>query len=274
LTLVYACIAPHGSEIVPRLAGKKAGAFTPTRDGMKQLAAGLRTAAPGTVVVASPHNLRLKEHIGIVTSENSSGVVAEGGGKISVKAKCDKDFAEKLLGAAEARGLPVVGANYGTNQGPLSDLPMDFGTLIPLWFFLGSRPKPKVVIVTPSRETPPSMNVEFGRVLGALAHSQETKIAFVASADQAHTHMKSGPYGFSETAEVYDRAVLDAVERNRLGELTNIPQDTIEAAKPDSFWQMIMLHGVIDGRGMKPHLYSYQVPTYYGMMCVGYSRGR
>lgn len=78
MTLVYACIAPHGGELIPALAGKQLGLFSPTRAGMRVLAARMRNARPETIVVATPHNLRLQKHIGVVMSENSSGKVAEG----------------------------------------------------------------------------------------------------------------------------------------------------------------------------------------------------
>ncbi len=73
MPLVYACIAPHGGEIVPALAGDKLRLFAPTRRGMRTLAHQMKEARPDTIVIASPHNLRLPRHIDVVLSENSSG---------------------------------------------------------------------------------------------------------------------------------------------------------------------------------------------------------
>jgi len=38
LGVVFACIAPHGSEAIPELAGDMFEAFAETRQGMQQLA--------------------------------------------------------------------------------------------------------------------------------------------------------------------------------------------------------------------------------------------
>jgi len=177
-----------------------------------------------------------------------------------------------IIGEAERRGLPVVGANYGAMEGPMSDLAMDWGTLIPLWFFLrANKLKSKVLIVTPSRGIPLEQNHEFGKCIASVAEGSRRRVVFVASSDQAHAHRKDGPYGFDERAKLYDRSVLEAVEGGRLSSVMRIDPDLVEAAKPDSLWQLAMLAGILDVVQMRGRLVSYQVPTYYGMLCAGYS---
>ena len=271
MALVYACIAPHGGEIVPALAGRQLGAFAPTRKGMRKIAAQMAEASPDSIVLASPHNLRLHRHIGVVLSENSSGRIAEGRKSVSLSAKCDVELAWRILGASERAGLPVVGANYGTFEGPLSDLAMDWGTLVPAWFFLKERGlESRLVVVTPSREIPLRENFEFGRMIAKVAEGTRKRVAFVASSDQAHAHKKDGPYGFSEEASVYDGLVVDAVRGGRLSSIMRFPRSLIDAAKPDSLWQMTMLAGVLREVPMVGEMFSYQVPTYFGMLCAGF----
>ena len=270
---MYACIAPHGGEVVPALAGDKLQMFTETRNGMKKLADEMKHARPDTIVIASPHNLRLHRHIGVVTAENSTGSAREGRREIRYHARCDMSLAQKLVDAAEREGLPVVGATYGVYEGPLSDLAMDWGTLIPLWFFLrGNGLKSKIVIVTPSRGIPLAQNYEFGKVVAVVAQREKKRVAFVASADQAHTHKKNGPYGYSPDAERYDRFVVDAIRWGRLETIMSLKPGFIDNAKPDSLWQMTMLAGALAAVPMDGQLLSYQAPTYYGMLCASYSR--
>jgi aromatic ring-opening dioxygenase LigB subunit len=151
---------------------------------------------------------------------------------------------------------------------------MDWGTLIPLWFMIPRcKRKPKIVIVTPSREIPLRRNFEFGRLIADEAESERTRrVVFVASADQAHAHKKSGPYGFSLKAKEYDRLVLAALEKDRIGELLHWSPGLIEAAKPDSLWQMAMLAGIADRVQMRAELVSYEAPTYFGMICAHFRR--
>jgi len=277
MTLVYACIAPHGSEAIAKLASESTvRKFQKTREGLRKLAKEVKKARPDTIVIASPHNLKLWQKIAVVTAENSTGTLqASPRNKRSVglKVKCDVEFAQRLLEAATARKLPVVGANYGTSEGVTSDMPMDWGTLVPLWFIIPEcRPKPKVVIVTPAREIPLVQNFQFGRVIGELSERKAKRIVFVASADQAHRHKKSGPYGFNQASKEYDKIVVHAIQDGRIKSIMRLKPKFVDAARPDSLWQMTMLAGVIDRLRMKTHVISYDDPTYFGMICASFRR--
>jgi aromatic ring-opening dioxygenase LigB subunit len=277
MTLTYACIAPHGSDVIPELANKRTlRSFEETRKGMLSVAREVKRARPDTIIIASPHNLRVHQHIGIVTAENSSGTLRGWNApekRASMKVKCNTVLAKELLAAATRRRLPVVGVNYGTFEGSNSDMAMDWGTFVPLWFFMHqNRIKPKVVIVTPSREIPLEQNIAFGRTIADTAERKRERIVFVASADQAHAHKKNGPYGFNKAADEYDKFMVKAIETDDIDSIRSLSPKFVEAAKPDSLWQIAMLAGVSERVPLCPRLYSYQVPTYFGMICAGYQR--
>lgn len=278
MPLVYACITPHGGEVIADLATKyTVRKFSKTREGMREVARQVARSRPDTVIIASPHNLRLWGRIGIVTAANSTGRLQaspRNPKSVTVKAKCDVELAKQLLERAQRRNLPVVGANYGSNEGTASDLPMDWGTLIPLWFiFKACKRKPRIVIVTPSREIPLKENHALGRVIADLATNNRSKrIVFVASSDQAHAHKKSSSFGFNRAAKVYDNIVLDAIKNNDIQSILKIKPSVIDGAKPDSLWQMTILAGIASKIPLRSHVYSYQVPTYYGMICAGFQR--
>ncbi|HEX9197509.1 MAG TPA: hypothetical protein VF906_06900 [Candidatus Bathyarchaeia archaeon] len=272
MTLVYACIAPHGGEIIPELASKSMlGKFEETRTAMRVLARKMSTAHPHTIVIASPHNLRLMSRIAVVVSENSTGILRGSSNRsVSLRAHCDVDFGKIVVKQSEKAGVPVVGANYGTAAGSSSDMQMDWGTLVPLWFVLKEqRLKSRILIVAPSREIPLRMNFDFGRLLGRLmSRDRKRKFAFIASADQAHAHSRSGPYGFNRAAAEYDDFVLNAIRDNNLKRILKLTPRFVEEAKPDSLWQMVMLAGINEVVPFRSQLLSYQVPSYYGMACA------
>ena len=274
MTLVYSCIAPHGGEIIPQLASKSMfSKFEETRTGMGIIARRILRARPHTIVIASPHNLRLVGKIAVVVTESSTGELkGSNNNSVTLAAKCDRRLAQKLLKESEKEKLPVIGVNYGTASGPASDIRMDWGTLVPLWFVLNKqRSKPQIVIVTPSREIPIKQNFLFGKLIGRLLQRDKThRYVFIASADQAHAHSRSGPYGFSPAASEYDKIVQNLIRRNELKRIMRLDPAFIERAKPDSLWQMTLLAGVTDVVPSNSELISYQVPTYYGMACAGF----
>ncbi|HZY94675.1 MAG TPA: hypothetical protein VFE98_07450 [Candidatus Bathyarchaeia archaeon] len=274
MTLTYACIAPHGSEAIPALASDRLKEkFAPTTAGMRTIAREAVRARPDVLVIATPHNLRLSGQIGVVLAENSSGSLKGSGNRqVSVHAKCEVKFAKTLLNHAQARGLPVVGANYGTSEGLGSNMPMDWGTLVPLWFvFRAARSSLRIVIVTPSREIALKKNFVFGKIIARLIQSRpQSRFVFIASADQAHAHQKSGLYGFHSAAAKYDELVQSAVKTNNLKSLMHLDPGLVEDAKPDSLWQLAMLAGVTEVVPTRSELISYQVPTYYGLACASF----
>ena len=93
---------------------------------------------------------------------------------------------------------------------------------------------------------------------------------FVASADHAHAHKKSGPYGYSPAAAKYDALMVDTIQRGDLRSLLRIDMNLVQRAKPDSLWQLVMLAGIAERLKLRPELYSYEVPAYYGMICAAF----
>ncbi len=273
MTLDYACIMPHGSDIIPQLAVRKTERlFEKTRESVRKIARDIRNARPQTIVLASPHNLRLQDNIAIVTAENSTGYLkSPRGRKVSLSLRCDREFAQDLLEESTRKHLPVVGANYGTAEGLASDMPMDWGTLVPMWFVAKEeRVKARTVIVTPSREIPLRQNIALGTTIAEMAEKRKKRLVFIASADQAHAHKKSGPYGYHRSAAKYDEFVSQAIQKNRIKSISRLSKRFIEDAKPDSLWQMAILAGLTKVVKMRANLLSYEVPTYYGMICASF----
>jgi aromatic ring-opening dioxygenase LigB subunit len=112
--------------------------------------------------------------------------------------------------------------------------------------------------------------VRFGRVVAESAEASGRKIGFVASADQGHAHDAKGPYGFNLASAKFDEEVRNAVLKNDLTALLSLPPQFIEDAKPDSLWQLAMLQGILNHTEMVGRLLSYQVPTYFGLLCAVY----
>jgi hypothetical protein len=104
----------------------------------------------------------------------------------------------------------------------------------------------------------------------ALARATgDRRVALVASADHGHGHSADGPYGFAAESAPYDARIQELVREGRLRELADVDPAWALAAKADSFWQLLVLHGAI-GEGFEPELLSYEAPTYFGMLTAAY----
>jgi aromatic ring-opening dioxygenase LigB subunit len=271
MRIVFACIVPHGAEIISELAGDKLDAFAETRKGMEELARLTTKQEVESIVLATPHSLRLEATIGVITTEFTEGTLEANNRQVKLHCECDRQLAKEILENARKRRLPVVGANYGASEGLASCMPMDWGTLIPLWFLVRrNQDKLKVVMVTPSREIPLQDLVSFGRAIAETAEVSGKRVAFVASADQGHAHKADGPYGYHAASAEFDELVKHSVSKNDLTPLFSLSNQFVEDAKPDSLWQLAILHGILQHTRMNSRVLSYQVPTYFGMFCAAY----
>lgn len=329
--IVCACIAPHGSEVIPELAavgaaggGTSVGApagvggpetlaealvkFGRLARAMEEIGRRARRAEPNTIVVATPHNLRLDGGFtAVVTAEFTAGTLAAEapGTAATVEASfpVDRELARDIADRARAAGIPVAGVNYGALGGPNSLIPMDWGALIPL-YFMGNRTKgadpmdpaavagpagagagrpagpvrvtvgpwegAKVVLIGPSRDVPRQALVSLGEVVAEAAAASGRRVAFVASCDHGHAHLAGGPYGYDPASAVYDSLVCDIVKAGALERLLDLDPELVEAAKPDSLWQMLILLGVLRKVPLAGEFLLYEVPTYFGMLCAYY----
>ncbi len=250
-----AVVAPHGDEIL-----------IPESADLKKLHTAMRIAAEklknaDELIIVSPHNIRIDTHIGIILTENLSGTWKWKRIKIEKTLKCNRSLANELYSECMKNKLPVVGINFGALEGPLSTMPLDWGSLIPLYFF-EDRP---TMLITPARKIARGDLVKFGELLGTLCHYSPHNFGIIISADQAHTHSDEGPYGFNPDAKEYDSKINKILKSGNLDDLLLINEDLIGNAMPDSYWQLLILAGIMHVVPMKNTLLEYAVANYFGM---------
>lgn len=269
--LVYGCIAPHGGPIIAEVAGEELVAYEALRNAMEELGRRVKAQNLDTIVLLTPHGLRLQGEVAIYTCEQSSGSMSGGGNTVRGKVKCDKELAQAILQETKAAGIPAVGCNYGAMSGPGSDILMDWGTFIPLWFCgMREQQAPQVVIIGPTREIPLEQLVELGRIIARAAEQSGKRVGLVASADQGHAHDADGPYGFHPAAAAYDAWMQGIIRENRLADLLQADMNLVEQAKPDSLWQTLSLYGASTVVPMHGEMLCYDLPSYFGMLVAGY----
>ncbi|MCA6214782.1 extradiol dioxygenase [Thermococcus bergensis] len=252
--LIGAAMMPHGNPVL-----------NPEDEETRKLAEALKEigkelSRADVYVLISPHNVRMSEVLGIIMAENLISWLGFGGVQLPGEYKTDKELARKIYLKAKAKDLPVVDINFASLSGEYSRFPLTWGELIPLQF-LEKRP---VVLLTPARHIPKETLVKFGEVVGEVLENYEKKVAFIASADHAHAH-GNGPYGYAPEAKEYDELIMRIIQENRLEELLEIPDDLINKALPDSYWQLLVLYGVLKKVPMKVKRTAYACPSYFGM---------
>jgi aromatic ring-opening dioxygenase LigB subunit len=229
VSLVFACIAPHGDvDLAPEL-----------RPAMEELGRRAAATEPDVAVIVTPHSVHVDGHYAVVTS----AAVGEH--------KTDRATADALLAAP----LPILGVSYGGNDPETAEFPIDWGAEIPLNFIEA----PKVVVVSPARDRPLEEHLDLGRAIAALPG----RVALIASADHGHAHDPDGIYGYHPAATQYDALLQEIVASDRLDFFPLAP--LAEDGKADSLWQLLVLQGAV-GEAARADVLAYAAPTYYGML--------
>ena len=275
MSLVFAAIAPHGTVAVPEAPAAAIEGAEKTQAAMEELSRRFAAASPEATIVLTPHNVHVAGHFAVVMAATVAGTLADWDAPaVELSCPVDLDLGADLVTALEGAGIPVVGVSFGANDPAAARAPLDWGALIPLWF-MGGRSDPQVpaVVVSPARDRTWEEHVHAGAALAQAAERTRKRVALIASADHGHAHAPEGPYGFDPASADYDARIVELIGEHRLAELMRFDPSFVEAAKADSFWQLLMLHGGLEtASGWQPELLSYEAATYFGMVCAAYER--
>lgn len=268
--ITFACIAPHGDLAIPEAcAPDRASLATATQTAMAELGRRFDVAGPDVVVVLTPHGIHVEGQFAVVVAGRVAGSLDET--PVALDLPVDRRLALAVVDALRAPGLPAVGVSFGGNDSASAVMPLDWGSLIPLWYLGGRREPPvPVVIVAPARDVAPERHLDAGAAIARAVAATGRRAAIVASADQAHSHRADGPYGFDPAARLHDERVVRLLREGRLDAATDLEPAFIEAAKPDSWWQHLLLLGAI-GTAWRPEVLSYEAPTYFGMLVAAFA---
>jgi aromatic ring-opening dioxygenase LigB subunit len=274
--LVFACIAPHGSMIIPLLNEEGGQKALVTRAAIEELGRRMAAAQPETIVLITPHGHRVDGAFSLLNNQRVRGDLGaeeEGsGGGFTVVFEVDKELNAAIVEAAQELRVPVTRIGYAVPDDPAFWQPLDWGASVPLWFMGGMfHPRPKVVIACADRGNIPwELFPSLGKAIRQAADSTGRRVALIASADMGHAHDENGPYGFDTASAEFDAATIEAIKDQDPGRLLTFDQAWLQRASTDAFGQILNLHGAIEGTDFRGKLLSYEVPTYFGMMCVAY----
>lgn len=157
--------------------------------------------------------------------------------------------------------------------------PLRWGEIVPIYFSKEVLSKTKFVFLShPShRYTDDVIMIpelyKLGSNLRYFVDSLNKSVAIVISADLAHTHLKSGPYGFSTAAEPFDKACGKWVTSQDSKVLLVEAAGYVDKALSCGYTGFVMLDGMLkSGTSIKwkSHLYVNEHPSYYGMMVASF----
>lgn len=182
----------------------------------------------------------------------------------------DRPLNELIREEARKLNVPVGRIRHDSSWIPLT---LVFGSTTPLWF-MGAMflPQPRVVITCPGPGTERANYPLYGRAIRLAAEASGRRVAFIASADMSHAHDASSEFGYDPASAEFDQMVIEAVQNNNLERFPTLEREWLGRVKADAFGQLLMRHGMLSDTDFRGEMLSYEVPTYFGMLCAAYER--
>src|SRR5258708_13642413 len=138
--LICACIAPHGSMVVPLLAGGEGQKVLATRAAMEELGRRMAATHPETVVVMTPHGHRIDGAFSLLNNQRVRGELGpeEDGNphSFTLGFEVDKDLNAAILDASRSLEVPVSRIGYPLPYDPGDFQQLTWGVTVPLWFLV------------------------------------------------------------------------------------------------------------------------------------------
>lgn len=216
--------------------------------------------APDRLLLISPHQPYIEGALAVNRSETSRGSFAAFGvPNVSFNLKNPVDDALALADFLENAGIP---AGFTDSR----NLDRDQGTMVPLYFLekrLGTLPP--VVLMNVSglgRE----LAYDMGRALASFEDGQ--RWGLIASGDLSHRLTPNAPAGYSPSGALFDRKVVEALERCDMDIIRSLSLKTIFEAGECGLCPVSALIGFCSASGRDINVLSYEGPFGVGYCCA------
>jgi AmmeMemoRadiSam system protein B len=247
---------PHAPMLIPMIAGERVARIQSTIAAMREVARRAVETKPDAIVLISPHAPRRQEAFGIWNGERLFGTLtAFGAPEEGVDFPGDAPLAHQIAHHAAQRGV---------RTGPIADLTLDHGTVVPLWFIAETGWTGPIVVLALSMAEDSEL-VEFGETIAEAAACLRKRVVFIASGDMSHRLTADAPCGFDERGAEFDQWLIGKLHRGAHRELLDFSPLLRKGAKEDALDSALVALGAtgFDATGS-------EVLSYEGPFGVGY----
>lgn len=294
--VVIAATLPHGDFVYDPSLVHGANGSVQLHGNATNLAAAIAATRPELIFLSTPHGLEDSNDFVLYENSNVSGFAHLGqdlhnasfpGYDVPLAVRGSRNVSTALVAALGGHRRNVSGLLAFADGEPIA---LRWGEVIPLSFLSAYVNRSRAAVVTwsmPTRRYDRSgapMTEELlalGAAVGEQLESMPQRVAVLISSDLAHTHLQSGPYGFSPSAQPFDEAIGEWAASLADEPLLGRARSLVSSALSCGYTGLVMLHGMLTRstafgrdrwRPMRAGPFALAHPTYYGMLVAGFER--
>lgn len=264
--MISAYVMPHPPAAIEEIGYKDLDGMRATLDAYKKASEMIKSDAPETIVIISPHAPMYADGFYIADGSDCFGNLAQFGAPgASVTFDYDIELRNEICELCDMEDIP-----YGLSA--KDNLHMDHGTVVPLLFVTKEYSDFKLVRISPTY-LDSSILLKMGSIIERAAAHVGRNITVLASADLSHRLKEDGPYGYIKEGPEFDEKITAAMSSFNVKAICDLMDDHAfldMAGQCGTPSITIMAGALMDNYRVTPNLLSYEGPFGVGYAICAY----
>jgi len=255
-------IMPHPPLAIEQIGQGKEIAVKATVEAMNRIAEKIKSLAPRTIAVITPHGNVFSDGLCINIEDKLSGNFVEFG-QPRVQMELNGDFQKALVlcSGLRASGINCLALDQVTAKKYEISTELDHGAMVPLHFILKQYKDFRLLHINIGY-LPKTQMYQAGKILAEIMGEDNV---IIASGDLSHRLNKQAD-DYDEMGEAYDRTIAGMVKDNNFLGILSLDENMVQKAGQCAQKPMEMLIGAMDGYSAQGQVYSYEAPYGVGYM--------
>jgi aromatic ring-opening dioxygenase LigB subunit len=259
--IVFAAIVPHSPLLMPTIGKEHRQKLSATLAALAEIEQALYLTKPDTICVIAPHGSRYPDAFSINLAQKYTGnFKAFGDFSTTISAKGDFLMIDHLQRKLRDENVPFT---------LTSNEELDYSFSVPIQLLTSHLTNWKLIAVSPSMHDGKA-HYEFGAQLKRILHSEERRVAILASADLSHKLTADSPGGASEEGPKFDAAIVEHAAANNPAPLMELSPDIVENSSQCGYRPIMTLLGTLTEINVTPKKLCYEAPFGVGYLTVRY----
>jgi MEMO1 family protein len=255
--IVFSGIAPHPPIMVPEVGRDACSAVASSIEAMAELTRRVIESGAETVVIISPHApLDARAFVAYNAAELTGDFANFRAPDVAINFTLAEDLLTAISESCTAANYEVL---------PLENVPLDHGTLVPLYFLAHNGWHGSVVALGFSFLSNDD-HLKFGECIRMAAERVGRPVAVIASGDLSHRLQPDAPAGFDAQAHQFDDAVVAAIRANQPAQIASIDHGLRRIAGECGYRSMLVALGAITEMPTACQVLSYEAPFGVGYL--------
>lgn len=259
-------LTPHPPLIIPAVGKNELSRVRQTVESMERLSRRIYDAAPGCLIVITPHGPMVREGIAVLSESRLEGDFGNlGAPGVKVSLETDAELLDHLQRETAGDLLRPVLLPTAGHRRFRRGLSLDHGAGVPLYYLQQAGLSVPGLHLTytfaPNRHL-----YRFGEALRRAVEARGLPAAVIASGDLSHRLIPGAPAGYTPRGAQYDRLLIDLLWDGRIEEILDLDEKLVEDAGECALRSFLIALGMFAGEPFKTEILSYEGPFGVGYL--------